>query len=247
MRQGYVPYTFWRESDPRVTALIQNSLLDYRHELLVDNMVGIPIHRQHSDTDDNVPSYHSRRMGELISQTKEPSDYTELKGKDHWFDGVMTTTPLCRFYNRILQGEARKPETPRDFTIVIANPATMSARGGIAVDQLVSPDQLGKIQKEQGIGTSTWTLRTSNILRFHIEPKDLDGDLPKAVMIDGCLIKLPLEWHIEKNWFVSFVDGSWKVRCIYHTAFSPMLTRPAMQQRKVDILWSTLRIPTRPA
>lgn len=79
----------WQESDPRAMAVVLAALNPERHELLVDNLVDIPILQVHGSEDDNVPVFHSRRMfqllGEASSQKAELySDYSELKGKSHW-------------------------------------------------------------------------------------------------------------------------------------------------------------------
>ncbi len=140
----------------------------YRHELLVENFGGIPVMQQHGSADDNVPAYHSRRLNQLISQTGGSSKYVELPGLGHWFDGVMTTSPLRDFYEYYLDGEQSLPELPMQFSIVIANPGDMGSRGGIVVDQLMSPDQYGRIHVERTPSSTIWILKTSNVLCFHL-------------------------------------------------------------------------------
>lgn len=209
--QAYVPYTFWRISDPRVHTILQGSLVDYRHELFVENFVGIPIMQQHGSVDDNVPVYHSRRMAQLISEAKWSSDYVELQGKGHWFDTVMTTTPLCKFYDQILSPENTAPSLPQVFTILVANPASMTSRGGIVVDQLITPNQLGRIQIERDQVVSAWTLKTSNILRFHFKPQNLNSMLPHLAIVDGYPIRPLPNPKLEDKWFVRSVDGAWQL------------------------------------
>lgn len=207
--QAYVPYTFWRISDPRVCSILQGSLVDYRHELFVENFTGIPVIQQHGSADDNVPVYHSRRMAQLISEVKWSSDYTELQGKGHWFDTIMTTTSLREFYDQILSRDNTTPSLPQVFTILVANPASMNSRGGIVVDQLINPNQLGRIQIERDQALSTWTLKTSNILRFHFKPRIVNDMLPRFGIVDGCSIELL--WTLEDEWLVRSVDGAWQV------------------------------------
>lgn len=168
--------------------------------------------QQHGSVDDNVPVYHSRRMAQLISEAKWSSDYAELRGKGHWFDTVMTTTPLCKFYDQILSPENTAPSLPQVFTILVANPASMTSRGGIVVDQLITPNQLGRIQIERDQAVSAWTLKTSNILRFHFKPQGLNGMLPHLAIVDGYSIRLLPNLKLEDKWFVRSVDGAWQVR-----------------------------------
>lgn len=177
----------------------------------MENLAGIPLMRQHGSADHNVPPYHSRRMGELISQTGWSSEYSELEGKGHWFDGVMTTRPLGEFYDRILERTTEKPHIPHHFAVVVANPASTGSRGGVVIDQLMSPNQLGKIEVEQDPTLHVWILRTSNILRFHFMPRKGDDNLLDSISVDGCSMKLPLE-HAE-IWLVRS-NGTWEVSCV---------------------------------
>lgn len=79
----------WHESDPRAMNVVLAALTPERHELLVDNLVGVPILQAHGSEDDNVPVFHSRRMFQLLGEANTQkaelfSNYTELKGKPHW-------------------------------------------------------------------------------------------------------------------------------------------------------------------
>lgn len=210
--QAYVPYTFWRISDPRVCNILQGSLVDCCHELFVENFAGIPIMQQHGSVDDNVPAYQSRRMAQLISETKWSSSYAELQGKGHWFDTIMTTASLREFYDQILTRKNTNPSLPQVFTILVANPASMTSRGGIVVDQLITPNQLGRIEVERDQAMSVWTLKTSNILRFHFKPHSLNNLLPDLTIVDGFSITLRQTANFKDEWLVRSADGVWQVR-----------------------------------
>ena len=173
--------------------------------------------QQHGSMDDNVPVYHSRRMAQLISETKSSSDYKELEGKGHWFDTIMTTKSLRKFYDQILSCENTTPSLPQVFTIVVANPASMTSRGGIVVDQLITSNQLGKIQIERDDSVSIWTLKTSNILRFHFQSESSNSMLPCLAIVDGCSIRLLPDSKFEDEWLVRSVDGAWQVRGVNNT------------------------------
>ena len=216
--QNYVPYQSWIEADSRVTHNVQSSLHSFRHELLVENFKGIPVMMQHGGDDENVPTFHSRRLYQLTSQTgqHEAQSYVEMAGKGHWYDGVMTTPPLKAFYNYCLAGEARRAELPRQFQIVVADPADMGPRGGLKVDQLLTPDQLGKLNVTWDIASRTIHLDTSNVRRLHFL---LDSPLAKApfeLFIDGKEVqgrqpvKSDPKVQESVSWLVS-EDDSWKV------------------------------------
>lgn len=53
----------------------------------------------------------------------------------------MTDGELPTFLGHYLQENPVIPHLPNRFSIVVANPADMGARGGIIVDQLDVPDQ----------------------------------------------------------------------------------------------------------
>lgn len=173
--------------------------------------MGIPILQQHGSADDNVPPFHSRRLSQLISQHGHSSRYVELPGKGHWFDGVMTTTYLRECYHQVLTKGSMTPELPSRFNIVVANPANQGSRGGIVVDQLVSPGQLGRLEVERSSETSTWGCKTSNILRFHLSTRYIEGMVPHTFHVDGCLLDVPPSSCLDELWFLRSAEGSWKV------------------------------------
>ena len=167
--------------------------------------------QQHGSADDNVPAFHSRRLRQLTSQYGHSSRYIELPGKGHWFDGVMTTRCLRKFYSEVLANGLATPELPYRFDIVTANPADLSSRGGILIDQLISPGQLGKIEVERSSERSTWTLRTSNIFRFHFSSHYSENTVPLKILIDGYFLDMPPSAMLDRSWFLRSDKGSWKV------------------------------------
>lgn len=183
----------------------------------MDNMAGIPILQQHGGDDDNVPTYHSRRLKQLIIESGWNSRYVELAGKGHWFDGIMTTKPLRDFINNISRVDRSEPELPEIFSITIPNSGDMSSRGGIMVDQLTCPDQLGKIHVVRSRQSSKWTLRTSNIHRLHFLQTPRSGKLPELVKIDD--YSLDVRSCVRQSidcWLVRSSDGAWAVRLSAH-------------------------------
>lgn len=206
-------FHLWHEADPRVTSILHTSLANYRHELLLENFAGIPVLQQHGSADDNVPAFHSRRLSQLIGQTGYPTVYVEMEGKGHWFDGIMTTLSLTEFYMKVLGKNEVDPELPRRFTMVVANPGDMGSRGGIIVDQLESPDQLGRIAVERYSTSTTWKLTTSNIHRWHFSSQGHSSSRPQLINIDTFTVALPPHSDTSTEfWLVKLGDGSWMVR-----------------------------------
>lgn len=175
----------WHEADPRITLAMDNALRTFRHELLIPNFENIPVFQQHGDADDNVPVFHSRRLHQLIGQyhDERQDTYSEIKGRGHWYEGVMTTPGLIRFYENALK-EPSIPCLPKCFTIDVADAADMGSRGGIQVDALVTPGQLGRMFVERGGVSSRWTLTTSNISKFHFVSRSVIEGMPSEVVID---------------------------------------------------------------
>lgn len=196
-----------------MTLALQNAMQSFRHELFVSNFKGIPLLQQHGSADNNVPAFHSRLMNLLVSHSAEQAShrYVELDGKGHWFDGVMTTEPLREFYD-IVSREAEWPELPESFNVVIADPAGMGPRGGLTVDQLIQPDQLGKIAVVRRPASATWVIKTSNILRFHFVCNRHLDSLPQELIIDNaCPLQLPQGEEKLACWLVRSDSGSWDV------------------------------------
>ena len=237
---GYVPYNLLTEADPRLSSLLQSALTSYRHELLLDNVSGIPLLLQHGSADDNVPVFHSRRMHQLLSQTKSDRSlvkYVELNGAGHWFDGIMTTPVLLQFYRELLDGHLSKKKSPQTFAIVVADPADMGSKYGLEVCQKSCPGQLGRLDVlTENCGLS-WSLRTSNILSFHITT----GSAPKTVIIDSQTIDLPLDTAKPNVTFSRSSNGSWMV-CLRLTQMSIFhsLIALGLQQGRSAGYWTTL-------
>lgn len=190
--------------------VVQSALASYRHELFVENFRGIPILQQHGSDDNNVPVFHSRRLNQLVSASGQKSTYVEIAGKGHWFAGVMTTQPLIEFYANISLFSEAESELPVQFSIVIPNSGNMGSRGGIVIDQLMSPDQLGKVIVDRN--QRSWSLKTSNIHRFHLSSDSHHGQVPGSLIVDGqsfTFFRDPKK--IGECWFVRSKDGSWTV------------------------------------
>ncbi|KAL8789590.1 MAG: hypothetical protein Q9213_001026 [Squamulea squamosa] len=188
-----------------------NALVDYQHELLLENSCGIPLHQQHGSLDDNVPPFHSRRLCQIRSQVACPSEYVELPGKGHWFEGVMTTQTLLDFYDRGLKDSAKRNPPLPSFEFVIANPGTMGSKGGIEVDQLTSAGHTGRIKAEYDADASSWQLRTSNIHRLHFSAAAVHDWMKIELVIDGAKLELLQDVPLSLQWLVRKPDGSWQL------------------------------------
>jgi hypothetical protein len=191
--QKYVPYTFWREMDARKRGVLEAATASFRHELLASNFAEIPIYQQHGSADDNVPAYHSKLMHQLISETGWTSNFSELNGQGHWWDGVMTTPGLVEFYERHLND----PKPPRlddvdSFEIVVSNPADMTGKFGIRVLYLEEPGQLGRLRASKDKAKNAWRFQPENVMAFEI-----DDSVASLVVDDGR--EIPVEFESLKS------------------------------------------------
>jgi predicted peptidase len=162
--QKYVPYELWQPADPRRTAVISASLNSYRHEMLMANIRGIPVQQQHGEIDDNVPAYNSRFLGQQLYLTGVNSSYNEVPERSHWWDGVMTTPELVRFYYSQTHNKDALPRKLDNFTMVVGNPGDTGSKGGIRVLQLRDPGQYGRVEAKGH------TIKTSNIISLEFDP-----------------------------------------------------------------------------
>ncbi|KAI9815677.1 MAG: hypothetical protein M1827_002073 [Pycnora praestabilis] len=214
---AYVPYQLWHEADPSLVSLVHTAMNNYRHELLADNFAGIPILQQHGGADDNVPAYHSRRMAHLIVEVGWHSEYVEIPEKGHWFDGVMTTIQLRNFYKRYLNDAPRLPKLPGNFSIVVADPGSMSSKGGIVIDQLESPDLYGRLDVRVDPDIPlVWNIRTSNVYRFHALTQAQSTDSQVLLVVDGRAESI-LSSSVESKglWFTLESDGTWRIEGMF--------------------------------
>ena len=156
--------------DPAKLAVQQGSLANYRHELLAPMVGGVPVYQQHGGDDDNVPAYHSRLMHQMIGQAGWKTNYSELAGKGHWWEGVMTTPGLVEFYKHHLNNPKLPSHDQLDnFEIVVADPFSTFYKFGVRVLYLQEPGQLGRMRVRLNKKTNTWRFEPENIMMFEIE------------------------------------------------------------------------------
>ncbi|OAP57732.1 hypothetical protein AYL99_08470 [Fonsecaea erecta] len=207
--ETYVPYVLWNEADPLQNALLEISRSSFRHEILLENLAELPILQQHGSADDNVPAYHSRLMNTLLAQGGGAAQYSEMLDKGHWFDGAMTTQSMMQFYLQHLAVPHIELTVPASFTFIAPNSHDMGSRYGIIVDQLSSPDRLGRMRVTTGLYGSLvqWHIRTENIHRFHLDANAQLANAPDQVLIDD----IPQVFNTRKGaaCFVQSASGVW--------------------------------------
>lgn len=121
----------------------------------------------------------------------------------------MTTPWLLQFYNRILDGDVDRGLSPDRFEMVVADVASMGPKGGIIVDQKMSPSQLGRLEFVR-TSNRKWTIRTSNISRFRFD-RSQSMIPPAFLQIDDSEIALNADNQLTDSHFSKSPDDSWKV------------------------------------
>lgn len=181
--ENYVPYSFWHIAEQN--RILDVARLDFRNELFIPNLRGIPVLQQHGGKDDNVPTYHSRLMKTYRANLGFDSSYVEVPNKGHWWDGVLTTEELRDFYSEQL-AKRRNPNVGlTHFEYVVSDSANFGSVYGLHVDQLRSHDQLGQLSVTvDKHAKDVWHVETVNIHRFTLNAHKWWANPPRCVHID---------------------------------------------------------------
>lgn len=209
--ENYVPFVFWNEADPLQDAVLRIARNNFRHELLAENLVGVPIFQQHGSDDDNVPPYHSRLMNTLLAQAGNSVNYSELPDKPHWFTGTMTTPGLVDFYLSCLQSANNNTVSQlASFGFAVPNSDDFGSRYGITALQLNSPDRLGHVHvsTNESEAATRWHLRTQNIHRFRLNPS-LVQHSPVELLLDDTPHVFDVGHVSDANVFVLTESNVW--------------------------------------
>jgi hypothetical protein len=144
--------------------------------MLMENAKGIPVLQQHGDIDDNVPAYNSRLLSQQLFQTGTNSSYYEFPGENHWWDTVMTTDPMKRFYREQTASNASIPRALDEFSMVVGDPGDTGSKGGIRVLNLDDPGQFGRFT------VKGHSITTSNVGSLELDPRTFGF---ATITIDG--------------------------------------------------------------
>jgi predicted esterase len=201
--QSYVPFQLWHEADPLRLAVAHAAMNDFRHELLVSNAKDVPIFLQHGTADDNVPPYHSRRLGQLLQEHVIAANYSEQKGKGHWWDGAQVTQELRDFYSAHI-ADPQPVDKPSDFSLVVASPSNTGSKRGLRVDQSMMPGQLSKVRVTTVEGEVQ--LQTSNVLEISLPDSWIKNytlliDGHKVHLADGVVGRFVLTRKPDGTWY----------------------------------------------
>lgn len=209
--ENYVPYVLWNEADPLRAGILQTTRNSFRHELLTENLVGVPVFQQHGSEDDNVPAYHARLMNSLLAQAGQAANYSEIQGRGHWFTGCMTTPSMLDFYFECLNSSNSLSTVPSHFAFVGPSSHELGSKYGIVIDQLTTPDRLGRIMVTTSVQESNnrWHFRTENIRRLHFDPKSQFANPPDEIMFDDMPHAFSIVDLTEEESFVKFETDIW--------------------------------------
>jgi hypothetical protein len=127
---------------------------------------------------------------------------SEHPGKGHWWDTILNTREYSEFVEKHTENPKNVVDELSSFTVTVVNPAGSGSKGGITVEQLVTPYHLGRIDvkiERDGRRNSTWHLSTTNIRRFRFE-----GDIVRKadfiiIYIDYVLVKVDSQVQDSNN------------------------------------------------
>jgi hypothetical protein len=197
----YVPFTFWKPTSPAKRAVVEAATLHYRHEMFASNFKGIPVLQQHGSGDDNVPAYHSRFMHEMAAGG---TNYSEVQGRGHWWEGVVTTEALKRFYVENLERPKQATlEEVGEFEMVVTK-GGMAGRFGVEVLYMEEVGRLGKMKVRY---TKEMTeVEVDNVLAFKVDAGSEIGDV-RILDVGGEVEKFVK--HSEGDRIFHNAEGLW--------------------------------------
>lgn len=229
--ENYVPYSWWHVAEQN--RILDVARLDFRNELFVSNLRGIPVLQQHGAEDNNVPIYHSRLMRTYQVNLGFDPIYVEVPGHGHWWDGVLTTDDLQKFYRSQFTRYRGARPVPSRFEYVVADSANFGSMYGLHVDQLYSHDQLGHLEVTVGKQeTDVWHIATVNVHRFHVDTRNSPAQTPRCLYIDygnECLLVANVTLARARN-------GTWTQAA---SAWPNLATRYGRQRGALDAIMNT--------
>jgi len=131
-------------ADPALMGVLSASLSPYNNDLYLSNLAHIPCLALHGGSDSNVPPRHSRSHANIISSwqhDKSAVEVVEVKGKDHWWEGMMRHPRVDSFIKKVFEGAKRDwdEERLKGFTLTTACPDESGGRAGIRIAELETP------------------------------------------------------------------------------------------------------------
>jgi hypothetical protein len=135
---------------------------------------------------------------------------SEVPGKGHWFDDVLSDDTVQKFLDRFLEKSLNPnltmPPFQDAFTISTINPFTTGPKGGIRILQLEVPFRLATIRIHRF--DSQWVLDTTNVRRlgFVSDPRH-EGI--KSFSIDGTKFGVPPSLA-GPSYLRKSVDSAWE-------------------------------------
>ena len=108
-------------------------------------------------------------MHQSLAEAGALTNYSELKGRPHWWKGVMVEPGLVDFYKHHLEHPRLvSVEDIERFDIVVANPHDMSSKFGVKVLYLQNPALIGYLRVQIDRSKDTWMFEPENIMAFEI-------------------------------------------------------------------------------
>lgn len=186
--ENYVPFTMWNTMEPAKAAILSSARSSFQQELFISNLKSTPMLVQHGGDDHNVPAYHSRLMKSIAAGHSLDFQLAEFEGKGHWWDGVMTTKPMLKFFREHLTDRVTTAWIPDNFTLTTADDCDFGSMHGINIEQHRSPDMLASVTvatvlNPDGQRLSTLTIR--NVRRLRIDVARFRRSQVDGIHVDG--------------------------------------------------------------
>lgn len=135
---------------------------------------------------------------------------SEVPGKGHWFDGVVDDAELQDFIQKYIE-TLRKPNLPKQFTIMTMNPGSTGSRGGLRILSLEVVFQIGRLRVELDYSEKgLWKVSTENVRRFRYQAVDGIVHKPTKILVDASThpLKIPAAVYEEHEAHIDFCIDS---------------------------------------
>ncbi|TFK25060.1 hypothetical protein FA15DRAFT_687246 [Coprinopsis marcescibilis] len=214
--QAYVPLTHSRSArfvDPALRAILETSLTPDDNDLHLSNLVHKPILAVHGGADENVPSWHSRTLVNVLQDlsrelgTDIRSRLKEDPGKGHWYSSVLNNEEVVDFLDKNKDDDSSIPDA---FTLTVSSPQETGSLYRFVILKLTVPGRLGKLTVTD-YRTEHLRVSLANVDAFGILPADSPQRQITELHVDGTVLKLPDISGAAYPTYIRRKDLSWEI------------------------------------
>lgn len=174
--------------EPALSSILWRSTAEHDADLMLPNLVGLPVHLRVGAADGTVSPWYTRRMTRALlanGADRKQVSVEEVPNKEHWWwdtkaandGGAVNDAKLRRFFQSVLARESvatgGASVLPRSFTLTTMNPGSGGFRGGLRVLQTHVPVSASRVDVERNADgeSEVWLVKTRNVRRLQFRPQ----------------------------------------------------------------------------